>query len=322
MDNLIEDEDQKKNVESIDGIEISTLSNISISPNKNYTKNYIMKLTKRTTSPNSVDLKNQNDKVYLQGDVNQYYSLDFKFTGLAVMICNFEFTNPSNNFPLELFKKDIESFQTLKKFNFDTYYYTNQNSMEIDQLIAKYTSFDYSDYACLFLCVSSHGSKYSFISSDELSIEINEEIIEPFYDVESLRNKPKIFLFDCCRIGSISSRISNKKQNRKKNKFADFSNYFLAYSTIINFVSKLSTEKGSFFISVFFEVLDNFGKTDDWDELERKMIKLMKDRHDQIPVFERRSEHKFAFAKLETNNKQQKILLIGKHVKIKNKNIP
>lgn len=50
---------------------------------------------------------------------NDYYSLEFKFTGLAVMINNFEFTSDYYpNSPKIVSDKDIESFGTLKDFNF------------------------------------------------------------------------------------------------------------------------------------------------------------------------------------------------------------
>jgi hypothetical protein len=294
----------------------------SFSPvlDENYYKNATMSRSNDATSkltilpPLTANNKSSNEnKSTLVFKENEYYSLDFKFTGIAVMIGNYKFTNEANNFPDQIAHKDIENFETLKKFNFNTNCYLNQNKKLIDYLIARCTGFDYTDYACLFFCMSSHGSQHTIMSSDCIQMDIFKDIIEPFYKVESLKNKPKIFLFDCCRgretmnkadFGAVRDDHIDKYQNKpmrneKEWKFADFSNFFFAYSTVINFVSELSFRRGSHFMSAFFEVLNNHGKAEDWYELQRKVAKLMDERHKLVPEFVIRSKFKLAFVKLE-----------------------
>lgn len=299
------------------GNELITVKEISIQKNSarvkiddsgDGTQNF--KLPNLTTNNNNNKKPTNENTNFVatnsQIESSNYYSLDFKYTGLAVMINNFKFSNQDNNFPDQVVDKDVESFETLKKFNFQTNVFLNQSKFQIDHLITYYTLYDYSDYACVFICMSSHGGQHTILSSDCVSIEIAEDIIEPFYKVESLKNKPKIFLFDCCRgeeVQALSKAdgTNNKKKTKiiKEFKFADLSNFFFAYSTVINFISELSIRRGSYFMSAFFEVLDNHGKTDDWDELKRKVVKVMKERFRQIPVFESRSEFKLAFVKME-----------------------
>jgi hypothetical protein len=240
---------------------------------------------------------------------NDYYSLDFKYTGLAVMINNFKFTS-FLNFPKSVSDKDIESFGTLKDFNFQIEkVMLNQTKAQITEIIAKYTSFDYADYACILFCMSSHGEQNKIISSDCVGIDIQREIIEPFYKVASLNNKPKIFLFDCCRgnqsvkkePGNIDIDIGKDNVDEKKQDeftFGDeFSNFFFAYATIMNFVATAAKPIGSYLIATFFEVLREHGKTEDWDGLQRKVVKLMRERYIQIPIFSSNAEYKLAFVK-------------------------
>lgn len=77
---------------------------------------------------------------------------------------------------------------------------------------------------------------------------------------------------------------------------------FFAYSTVMNYTSELSGRIGSYFISVFFEVLDKHGKTDDWDELVTKVSGVMEDRFNQIPEFVKRTKHKLAFVELDNKD--------------------
>jgi hypothetical protein len=297
-------------------ISYGLLSSLNPDLAEKYSKNATLSRSNDATSelttlpPLTANNKPPNEnKSTLVVKENEYYSLDFKFTGLAVMINNYNFTNEANNFPDQISDKDIENFETLKKFNFKTNYYLNQSKKLIDHLIAFYTMFDYTDYACLFFCMSSHGAQHTIMSSDCIYMDIYEGIIEPFYQVESLKNKPKIFLFDCCRgretmykadVGAFIDINQNKPMRKEKEwKFADFSNFFFAYSTVINFISGMSIRKGSYFMSAFFEVLNNHGNAEDWDELKRKVVKLMNERHKQAPEFVSRSQFKFAFVKLE-----------------------
>jgi hypothetical protein len=299
----------------VENNETTTINNKSSSCSetisKNSTSSYINDVTSELKILDTLTANNKpltDNKVTLVTGENEYYSLDFKFTGLAVMINNYKFTNERLNFPDQIAHKDSENFETLKKFNFNTNYYLNQKKFQIDHLIQYYASFDYSDYACLFFCMSSHGKQHTIMSSDCSDMDIYEDIIELFNQVESLKNKPKIFIFDCCRgretmykgdVGDVDINQNKPMRKEKEWKFADLSNFFFAYSTVINFVSELSLRRGSHFISAFFEVLDAHGNTEDWDELQRKVSKLMNERHKQVPEFVIRPQLKLAFVKLE-----------------------
>jgi hypothetical protein len=118
-------------------------------------------------------------------------------------------------------------------------------------------------------------------------------------------------LFDCCR-GSKSTiksdnnndddnDIDKNKGNDEKEEFSlsefNLSNFFIGYATIERFVARLDSI-GSYFISTFFEVLEKHGETDDWNELFIKVVQLMRFRHGQVPIEEKKNaEYKLAFVK-------------------------
>jgi hypothetical protein len=250
----------------------------------------------------------------------EYYSLDYEFKGLALILSNYEFTSKRfPNFPKIVSDKDLESFRTLEKFNFQIKEeFLNKTKAEISQIITKYTSFNYSDYGCLFLCMSSHGGQNTIVSSDGFEMDINKDIIKPFYKVESLKDKPKIFLFDCCRgdikvkKGEASNIEMNKDNNddvKKEIDFADLSNFFFAYSTILDYEALCSYGKGSYLISTFFEVLDKHGKTDDLSSLQTRVARFMQNTHKQIPELTIRAPKKFAFVKKLENQPQQQVFI-------------
>jgi hypothetical protein len=233
----------------------------------------------------------EKDSVLLtRPEEREYYSLDYKFTGLAVMIHNYEFTNPENK---DVYEKDIKSFEILKKFKFQIdNVYINQEKEQISKIIAKYTSssFDYSDYACILFCLVSYGGKNTMLSTDEHYVDIQENIIEPLCKVDSLKNKPKIFLCDCFWGNTI--------------KFETLSDFFFVFAAAKNFAD-YSKKYDSYLISTFFEVLDKHGKTEDWDGLQKEVVRLMEKRQYQVPIYITNAKCKLAFVKNLGENEQQ-----------------
>lgn len=296
--------------------------------------------------------KEESDKIQeAENTHDNFYSLDFKYTGLGLMINNYKFNrhnyekntinsiNNHKNSQDEQAENEIASFETLAaNLNFQTHVNLNQSKLQVKHLIKHYTSsFDFTDYACLLVCFASQGNgQSSILSSDCFPIQIYADIVEPFCRVESLRNKPKIFLFDCARgrgdelmvggggwskLGIIASQ--HHQLNKAKKAMTSFSSnntnrefrvrdFFLGtYSMVSNFGSRRmssligAASKGACFLTTFFEVVENHGKFDDWDELTRKVTKVMNERYRLIPEFQNRAELKLTFAKFHQQTQQQ-----------------
>lgn len=278
-----------------------------------------------------------------------YYNLDFKYTGLAIFITNYTFKNGQNNFGPQCYsvENDIDHFKVLEQFKFQTKVHVNETRAKTLDLIEHYTSaFDFSDYACLLICASSHGdpTRSAFLSVDERLIDINDQIMEPFERVESLRGKPKIFLFDCYRAGYSSRRdeyddeLGEEEEGERERRDDDETrtsyyedvafnqrlthpkwpnvaeDYFLGFAVVKNaptHLLKFSLEKSSHFISTFFEILYKNGRQKNWSELTSMVReKMLKKKCHHRPEFSHlaQSNKVFAFAKLDNSLSNNQLL--------------
>lgn len=245
------------------------------------------------------------------------YNLNFKYTGLALMIINYEFSDPQNNFPPEGYNPDldIESFSTLENFNFQIIVYRNQTRDQIEGLINDCVNFDYSEYGCCFLCISSHGDEKSIYSCDQEKIDREEEIIERFFQSESLKNKPKIFLFDCCRgnytmiAKSLAKNDNDLAKGKKYLKVHDTNNFFIGYAAVKKFKAHIHPiAKRSNFIWAFFDVLKSQEKIE-WDRLKIATAVRMKENNCfNPPVFEGVHDSILTFVK-NTKTQEQKLII-------------
>ena len=62
---------------------------------------------------------------------------------------------------------------------------------------------DYSDYDMAVFVIMAHGKKDKIIGSDSKDVDIQNDLICKICKCESLKDKPKIFLFQACRIEGI-----------------------------------------------------------------------------------------------------------------------
>lgn len=250
----------------------------------------------------------------------EYYNLKFKYNGLGILLINYEFKNHRlEDFPADFYNPslDIQSFKVLENFNYQTMIHKNLTKEQTKHLIHYFTTlFDFAEYASVFVCVTSHGDKKDIIySSDEQEIDRNEDIIEPFYCVETLKHKPKLFLFDCCRGRKSSTTeaarmliekgtilLKNSVANNLAQRF-DMEHFYFAFATVENFASSIyKVHQRSIFIWMFFEALNASARIE-WDDLRRSIIRKMKaNDFNQQTEFSTRSPYKFEFVKLEKSN--------------------
>jgi hypothetical protein len=146
--------------------------------------------------------------------LNDYYKMDHKGRGYAVIINNYKFDNP-DYFTLVGQKNDAKTYEeTFRILGFkenEIKRFENQTAYEMKEIMKKYSNEDYIDYDC-FICVFlSHGylsfNKEYIMGTDE-GVKF-EDLIYYFKKSKSLFEKPKIFFMDVCR-GNLNEPMCSK----------------------------------------------------------------------------------------------------------------
>ena len=83
-------------------------------------------------------------------------------------------------------------------------YYENKTAKEILDILQdarKLVDDEKDKYSSLMILISTHGERGTLYGTDEVQINEELEIINPFHNSEcmGLRGKPKVFLFNACR---------------------------------------------------------------------------------------------------------------------------
>jgi hypothetical protein len=245
-----------------------------------------------------------------------FFNMDFKFAGKAIMINNFHFNSQKlPDLDESDARRNIDIFETSlgKSTTFNTEVHTNQTRAQIIDLINLHAHKNYTDYACLLLCVITHGNRAAEIyASDQKRVQIVSEIIERLCENETLVNKPKIFLFECSSPDSDDHRREESLNSLSKSKFtperaADElfipSNCYIGHSIVDNYKSYAHRMTGSYFVYSFFEIFNKFGHVCDLNELEMLVLAKMKEDFPMqtLPYFVNRLLHRFSFVKVNDN---------------------
>lgn len=145
---------------------------------------------------------------------NDYYKMDHKRRGYAVIINNYKFFNP-DYITLKGQENDAktyeETFEILGFKKNEIEIFENKTAYEMKQIMKKYSNEDYTDCDC-FICVFlSHGylrfNKEYIMGTDE-GVKF-EDLIYYFKKSTSLFEKPKIFFMDVCR-GNLNEPMCSK----------------------------------------------------------------------------------------------------------------
>lgn len=120
---------------------------------------------------------------------------NFKYTGIAYLFGNDTQSLPKVEFDLKFMKN------SLKRLQFKVKTFENLDKSDMKQEIAEIENDeDLNKYTCFLFYFSGHGSNGKICGSDhEGSLKILKHVITPIGSYNSLANKPKLFLFDCCR---------------------------------------------------------------------------------------------------------------------------
>jgi hypothetical protein len=130
------------------------------------------------------------------------YKMDHDRRGIALVINIRNFDEP-NPFKLEervWSEKDVKNLkQTLEYLEFDFKLLEDLKANEIQSTIQGLSSIDHSQSDCFLCVVMSHGNDKDMITTSDNKQISFEEIMAPIKSCESLKNKPKLFLFQACR---------------------------------------------------------------------------------------------------------------------------
>ena len=83
-------------------------------------------------------------------------------------------------------------------------YYENKTAEEMLNILQgarKQVALEKDKYQSLMIVISTHGDRWNVYGTDEMPINAELDIINPFHNSEciGLRGKPKIFLLNACR---------------------------------------------------------------------------------------------------------------------------
>lgn len=127
--------------------------------------------------------------------------------GLAVVIVNGKFeTSPGS--PVLVSRKgalkDADCFsQTFAFLQYKVQVHLDATADDMRTLILDVAKTDHSKYDSFVCCISSHGDQEGIYGSDSLILH-RDAFIDPIKSCASLRDKPKLFFFQACRVPVVS----------------------------------------------------------------------------------------------------------------------
>ena len=188
--------------------------------------------------------------------------------GLAIVIGNETFRHNSRRPRLELnnrngCKVDIINFESLfSVLQYNVCTKKDSTGLEIELLFDKIAAMDHSAYDSFVFCISSHGESNSFIfGSDSVSIDLYTQI-RKIQACDTLRNKPKLFFIQACRVApeDVVSSDSGGKITYSYNSEADV---HIAWATTRDQAAYRSPLEGSWFVSALNHVFARRAKSTD-----------------------------------------------------------
>ena len=136
---------------------------------------------------------------------NNFYKMNHKNRGYAVIINNINFQNPKY-IALNGHIRDVKNYkETFKLIGFkddEIKIYEDQTAYEMKEIMKEFASRDYTDCDCFIGVFLSHGyllNNKQYIMGIDQGAMFNEHLTDIFRETKSLNEKPKIFFVDVCR---------------------------------------------------------------------------------------------------------------------------
>ena len=196
------------------------------------------------------------------------YSHDFDFPG-RVCIFNNKFFKKEINKRIGS-ESDVERLSALfYELNYDVISYIDKTAEQMRKSIRDMVKYDYKNVGSLLVFIMSHGVEGKILAKDEEEIYLTE-FIDPFKNVQSLRNKPKLFFVNACRgegYVPIHDRVASDNQTsidlHEAAKTPIEADFLFAYSTVANYYSIRHLTDGSWFIQILCDTIERFKSTKD-----------------------------------------------------------
>ncbi|CAG9760489.1 unnamed protein product [Ceutorhynchus assimilis] len=202
--------------------------------------------------------------------------------GKALLINNVKFIETKDE--RQGAKKDSEDFgKFLKKINFDVDHKLNMKGKDMLKKVKDFSKSDFSRHDISLVVIMSHGNNliksgerirggFTQIAGTDNEPVSTEDIIEQFVATSShpsLRGKPKIFIFQCCR-GEKDQEICHDAAPIGK-QLKEYSDILVAYSTLPGYLSNRDPKSGTWYIQSICDVFQKHYK----DHHIEEMLKIV-----------------------------------------------
>jgi len=200
------------------------------------------------------------------------YSQDFHFPGRVCIFNNKFFINESNK--RHGSESDVERLSALfDELNYDVISYIDKTAEQMRKSIREMVKYDYKNVGSLLVFIMSHGVEGKILGTNEEEIYLTE-FIDPFKNVQSLKNKPKLFFVNACRgegYVPIHDRVASDNQTSRDlheaAKTPIEADFLFAYSTVANYYSIRHLTGGSWFIQILCDMIERFKSTKDLGQI-------------------------------------------------------
>jgi len=199
------------------------------------------------------------------------YQINYSQPGIVLIFNNDKFReSPQRPGSGEDVRRLKYVFKSVLKFEVKTF--IDKNHQETREIIENFAAQDFTKHSCLICFFMSHGNRNTFVTSDDKEISI-DHLTGPFKSVKSLKNKPKLFFFQCCRGAQVMPQIDSRQRVASSNPIHHDKSPIVSrdvietdgvpveadvlygYSTVENFYSYRHPTFGSWFIQTICEII-------------------------------------------------------------------
>jgi hypothetical protein len=198
--------------------------------------------------------------------IGEIYSHDYDFSGRVCIFNNKFFKKDKNK--RHGSESDVERLSALfDELNYDVISYIDKTAEQMRKSIREMKKYDYKNVGSLLVFIMSHGVDGKILASDEQEIYLTD-FINPFKNVQSLKNKPKLFFVNACRgegYVPIHDRVASDNQTSRDlheaAKTPIEADFLFAYSTVANYYSIRHLTGGSWFIQILCDMIEQYKST-------------------------------------------------------------
>ena len=194
------------------------------------------------------------------------YSHDFVCPGRVYIFNNKFFKNVANNRSGS--ERDVKRLNNIfDELNYDVIVYLDKTSAEMRKSIREMEKYNYSKVGSLIVFIMSHGVEGRILATDDEELYLTD-FIDTFKEIESLKNKPKMFFVNACR-GEGYMPVQHATDNTTSRDLYEASktpidaDFLYAYSTVANYYSIRHEKNGSWFIQILCDMIDEFKSSKD-----------------------------------------------------------